>query len=91
MLLFLNYIQDNLNWGLGFGIPCIMMAVALTIFILGTKTYRYSVSGEEKNAFMRIGRVFVAAIRNWQTTPSAIAFDEDTRGTLPHKSFEQFR
>ncbi|KAI7999759.1 Aspartyl protease 25 [Camellia lanceoleosa] len=41
-LLFLNYIQDNLNRGLGFGIPCISMVVALLIFLIGTTTYRTS-------------------------------------------------
>ncbi|MCL7048370.1 hypothetical protein MKW94_004961, partial [Papaver nudicaule] len=44
----LNYIQDNLSWGLGFGISCILMIVALTIFLFGLKTYRYSVTDKEK-------------------------------------------
>ncbi|XP_048226787.1 protein NRT1/ PTR FAMILY 5.10 [Ricinus communis] len=87
----LNYIQDNLNWGLGFGIPCVMMMIALIIFLLGTKTYRYSVKVEERSAFRRIGRVFLATIRNWQTSSSAIALEEEIRGTLPHQSSEQFK
>ncbi|CAK7344807.1 unnamed protein product [Dovyalis caffra] len=90
-LLVLNYIQDNLNWGLGFGIPCCVMVIALIIFLLGTKTYRYSVKGEEKSAFLRIGWVFVSSIRNWRTTPSAIAFEEESRGTLPHQSSKQYK
>jgi peptide/histidine transporter 3/4 len=90
-LLVLNYIQDNLNWGLGFGIPCAVMVIALIIFLLGTKTYRYSIKGDEKSAFLRIGWVFVSSIRNWRTTPSAIAFEEETRGTLPHQSSEQYK
>ncbi|KDP27340.1 hypothetical protein JCGZ_20272 [Jatropha curcas] len=90
-LLFLNYIQDNLNWALGFGIPCIMMVVALFIFLVGTKTYRYSVKVEERSAFLRIGRVFVATVKNWQTLPSAIDLEEEARGILPHHSSDQFK
>ncbi|KAF2297322.1 hypothetical protein GH714_021390 [Hevea brasiliensis] len=87
----LNYIQDNLNWALGFGIPCIMMVIALILFLLGTKTYRYSVKVEEKSAFLRIGKVFVAAIKNWRTSSSAIALEEEARGMLPHQRSEQFK
>lgn len=90
-LILLTYIQDNLSWGLGFGIPCIAMVLALFIFLLGTRTYRYSIKGDEESPFVRIGRVFVAALRNWRTTPSAITSEEESRGTLPHKSSEQFK
>ncbi|KAK9270608.1 hypothetical protein L1049_026190 [Liquidambar formosana] len=90
-LLVLSYIQDNLNWGLGFGIPCISMAVALVVFLLGIKTYRFSTKGDEKSPFARIGQVFVAAIKNWRTTHSAIAIEQEARGTLPHQGSNQFR
>ncbi len=87
----LNYIQDNLSWGLGFGIPCIAMVVALIIFLLGTRTYRYSIKEDEKSPFVRIGGVFVAVVRNWRTTPLAIAIEEEAHGTLPHQSTEEFK
>ncbi|KAL1224476.1 Protein NRT1/ PTR FAMILY 5.16 [Cardamine amara subsp. amara] len=60
------YVQDNVNWALGFGIPCLFMVMALALFLLGRRTYRYPRGdGEEKkNAFARIGRVFVAAFKN---------------------------
>lgn len=87
----LNYIQDNLNWVLGFGIPCILMVLSLVVFLLGTKIYRYSLKGEEKSPFLRIGQVFFAAVRNWRIKPSAIALEEEARGTLPHQSSEQFK
>ncbi|KAB2628567.1 protein NRT1/ PTR FAMILY 5.10-like [Pyrus ussuriensis x Pyrus communis] len=87
----LTYIQDNLSWVLGFGIPCIVMVFALLLFLLGTRTYRYSTKGDEESPFVRIGKVFVAALRNWRTTPLAVTSQEESRGTLPHKSSEQFR
>ncbi|XP_062027364.1 protein NRT1/ PTR FAMILY 5.10-like [Rosa rugosa] len=87
----LAYIQDNLSWGLGFGIPCVVMVLALIIFVSGTRTYRYSIKGEEESPFVRIGKVFVAALRNRGTSPSAIASEEESRGTLPDQSSEQFK
>ncbi|GMQ02145.1 hypothetical protein CsSME_00048507 [Camellia sinensis var. sinensis] len=71
-LLFLNYIQDNLNWGLGFGIPCISMVVALLIFLIGTTTYRYTIKGRNMNPFLRIATVFATATKNWRTSSSTI-------------------
>lgn len=90
-LLILNYIQDNLNWGLGFGIPCILMVGALIVFLLGTKTYRYGIKTAERSAFLRIGQVFVEAVRNWRTNSSAIDCREEALGIVPHQSSEQFK
>ncbi|CAE5958257.1 unnamed protein product [Arabidopsis arenosa] len=60
------YVQDNVNWALGFGIPCLFMVMALALFLLGRKTYRYPRGDheEKKNAFARIGRVFLVAFKN---------------------------
>lgn len=63
-LLVLNYIQENLSWELGFGLPCIVMCVALLIFLLGSRRYRFHINRDERNPFVRIGRVFVKAARN---------------------------
>ncbi|XP_021287575.1 protein NRT1/ PTR FAMILY 5.10-like [Herrania umbratica] len=87
----LNYIQDNLSWVLGFGIPFLMMSVGLVVFLLGTTTYRFSVKGDEESPFMRIGRVFILAVRNWKTASSAIAAEEEAQGTLPTESSKQFK
>ncbi|XP_043712946.1 protein NRT1/ PTR FAMILY 5.10-like [Telopea speciosissima] len=86
----LTYIQDNLNWGLGFGIPCVCMVVALTIFLLGTKTYRHSYNDDNDNQFGRIALAFVAAVRSWRATPST-ATDEEEGETLFLHGTDQFR
>ncbi|KAL2893517.1 Protein NRT1/ PTR FAMILY 5.10, partial [Bienertia sinuspersici] len=77
----LSYVQDNLSWALGFGIPCLIMLVALVIFLLGTMTYRYTMKAQGESPFMRISRVFVAAMRNRNTTLP----------TLAHNGSQQFR
>ncbi|KAJ9559905.1 hypothetical protein OSB04_005065 [Centaurea solstitialis] len=82
-----SYIQDTLSWALGFGIPCIIMGLALLIFLSGTTTYRFAEKTEEKSPFTRIGRVFVKAARNWRITPSAV---EQECGTFPDQDSQQF-
>ncbi|CAL5434582.1 unnamed protein product [Camellia sinensis] len=90
-LLFLNYIQDNLNWGLGFGIPCISMVVALLIFLIGTTTYRYTIKGRNMNPFLRIATVFATATKNWRTSSSTILVELEAQGTLHHPTSRQFK
>lgn len=87
----LNYIQDNVGWGLGFGIPCIIMTIALVIFLLGRWTYRLVITGEEQSAFVRIGRVFAAAARNWHIKQSTIDVEEEAQGSFPYHGSEQFQ
>lgn len=60
------YIQEAVNWALGFGIPCVFMVISLVVFVLGKRSYRYAKSRQEKeiNPFTRIGRVFFVAFKN---------------------------
>ncbi|KAL9144800.1 hypothetical protein ABFS82_14G320400 [Erythranthe guttata] len=74
----LNYIQDNLGWGLGFGIPCIVMSLSLIIFFIGTMTYRFTSIDKEESPFVRIGRVFVTAISNRKMKTPAVSVEETT-------------
>ena len=62
--LIVSYIEDNFNWGLGFGIPYIVMVAALLVFLLGTRTYWFTIKGNGESPFVRIGKVFVEA-RPW--------------------------
>ncbi|XP_057537245.1 protein NRT1/ PTR FAMILY 5.10-like [Amaranthus tricolor] len=87
----LSYVQENLNWGLGFGIPCIIMVIALLIFLLGTATYRYIIISENESPFLRIGRVFVKAARNWNVKLLVIGNKEDSHGTQKRDGTHQFR
>lgn len=63
-LVVLSYIEDNLSWGLGFGIPFIIMVFGSLLFLLGTITYRFPIKVETESPFRRIGRVFGRAAKN---------------------------
>ncbi|XP_078434015.1 protein NRT1/ PTR FAMILY 5.10-like [Wolffia australiana] len=41
-VLLMSYLQDNVGWGVGFGLPCASMAVASALFLSGSPTYRFS-------------------------------------------------
>ena len=90
-LVILTYIQDNLSWGLGFGIPCFIMCFALILFLLGTTTYRFQVNSAEMSPFVSIGRVFLKAARNWITTSSASSMQEESQGFLPYQGSQEFQ
>ncbi|KAL1542814.1 protein NRT1/ PTR FAMILY 5.10-like [Salvia divinorum] len=79
----LSYVQENLSWELGFGIPCVLMCFALAVFVFGSMTYRFHLSGDEGNPFLKIGRVFVWAARNRKASPSSV--EEEACGVLPRE------
>ena len=57
----LVYVQDNVNWGLGFGIPTITMSFAFVVFFTGTKYYRHKLPSG--SLITRMAKVMVAAFR----------------------------
>ena len=59
----LVYIQENLGWGLGYGIPTVGLMASLVIFYLGTPNYRHKVR-KTKSPAGEMVRVLVAAIAN---------------------------
>lgn len=60
----LVYIQDNVGWALGYGIPTVGLAVAITVFLIGTPFYRHK--RPNGSPFTRMARVIVAALRKWK-------------------------
>ena len=57
------YIQENVEWGLGFALPAAAMAIALSLFLFGTKKYRHKIPST--SPVTQIVQVFVAAICKW--------------------------
>ncbi|KAL1219890.1 Protein NRT1/ PTR FAMILY 5.11 [Cardamine amara subsp. amara] len=87
-----SYIQEDLSWSLGFGIPSLSMLLALFLFLLGTKTYRFSTTREgKKNPFARISRVFMEALKNRRRSDLDIYNPNETLLLLSHQSSKQFR
>ncbi|CAI9114922.1 OLC1v1015747C1 [Oldenlandia corymbosa var. corymbosa] len=91
----LSYIQDNLSWGIGFGIPCLVMIFASVWFVFGTVTYRFHATKSDEGQgkpFLRIGRVFIKAVKNWRITSVEGSMDDvENQGVLPHLASNQFK
>nr|XP_029122230.1 protein NRT1/ PTR FAMILY 5.10 [Elaeis guineensis] len=78
----LNYIQDYVSWTVAFGLQCAAMALALVVFMLGTKTYRHLVL-DDKSPFLRIANVYFEVFRNRKTPTTT--FDEAGETPLLHE------
>ncbi|XP_071687693.1 protein NRT1/ PTR FAMILY 5.2-like [Rutidosis leptorrhynchoides] len=61
---FLVYIQDNVGWELGYGIPTVGLVVAMAVFIVGTPRYRHK--PPSGSPFTKMTKVLVATARNWK-------------------------
>ncbi|CAN6830313.1 unnamed protein product [Brassica oleracea] len=59
----LVYIQENLGWGLGYGIPTLGLLVSLVVFYIGTPLYRHKVIKSD-NLAKALVRVPIAAFKN---------------------------
>ncbi|KAI3519697.1 hypothetical protein L1887_08912 [Cichorium endivia] len=64
----LVYIQENLGWGLGYGIPTIGLILSLVIFYIGTPMYRHKVR-RTKSPAGEILHVVRAAFANRHREP----------------------
>ncbi|KAF2319240.1 hypothetical protein GH714_014178 [Hevea brasiliensis] len=59
----LVYIQENMGWGLGYGIPAVGLLLSCFIFYIGTPLYRHKVS-KTKSPTKDLIQVLIAAFRN---------------------------
>jgi solute carrier family 15 (peptide/histidine transporter), member 3/4 len=60
----LVYIQDNVGFALGYGIPTILLLFSTLVFLLGTPLYRHKLPSG--SPLTRMVQVFVAAMRKWK-------------------------
>ncbi|KAL0418621.1 UNVERIFIED_CONTAM: protein NRT1/ PTR FAMILY 5.2 [Sesamum radiatum] len=60
---FLIYIQDNVGWAIGYGLPTAGLAVSIVVFIVGTQFYRHKPPSGSPLA--RMAQVLVATVRKW--------------------------
>ncbi|KAJ9700766.1 hypothetical protein PVL29_006198 [Vitis rotundifolia] len=61
----LVYIQDNVGWTLGYGLPTAGLAISILIFLAGTSFYRHRVPSG--SPFTRMAKVIIAALKKWKT------------------------
>lgn len=60
----LVWIQENVGWEWGFGIPTVAMGIAVCSFFSGTVLYRFQKPGG--SPLTRIAQVVVASVRKWR-------------------------
>ncbi|WVZ55402.1 hypothetical protein U9M48_006064 [Paspalum notatum var. saurae] len=67
----LVYLQDNVSWSIGYGIPTLGLMVSIAIFLVGTKLYRHKVP--LGSPFTSMGKVLAAALWKWSVPVPADA------------------
>uniref|UniRef100_A0ACD5UEX4 Uncharacterized protein n=1 Tax=Avena sativa TaxID=4498 RepID=A0ACD5UEX4_AVESA len=88
-----SYVQENVGWGVGFGMLCVIMLCTFAIFLVGTPTYRlYAPNPGAESPFSRLARSLSALARssNFATRyhrggeedDDAAAKSEEARGVL---------
>ncbi|KAL7595480.1 hypothetical protein Lser_V15G29685 [Lactuca serriola] len=60
----LVYIQDNVGWSLGYGLPTLGLLISILIFLAGTPFYRHKVP--TGSPFTKMGRVILVAVKKWK-------------------------
>ncbi|VVA25926.1 PREDICTED: NRT1/ PTR [Prunus dulcis] len=61
---FLVYIQDNVGWTLGYGIPTVGLVISVVVFLVGTPFYRHKLPSG--SPITSVAQILVAAVRKWK-------------------------
>ena len=80
---FLIYIQDNVGWTLGYGLPTVGLAVSVLVFLVGTPFYRHKLASG--SPLTRMVQVLVAAVRKWR-----VSVPKDDPKELHELSIEEY-
>lgn len=62
----LVWIQDNVGWTLGYGLPTTGLAISILIFLAGTPFYRHKIP--TGSPFTRMAQVIIASLRKWKVS-----------------------
>ncbi|CAN0926479.1 Protein NRT1/ PTR FAMILY 2.8 [Linum grandiflorum] len=88
------YIQTNISWVIGFGVPTVCLFLSISLFLIGKHTY--IIKKAQGSIFVDMAKVVVASCRKWNVNfetspglslhdpPSAIGTEEDQEPKLPH-------
>ncbi|KAL2508250.1 Protein NRT1/PTR FAMILY 5.2 [Forsythia ovata] len=61
---FLIYIQDNVGWRIGYGLPTLGLGISILVFVVGTRYYRHK--PPSGSPLTQMARVLVATVRKWK-------------------------
>ena len=61
---FVIYIQDNVGWSLGYGLPTAGLGISMLVFLVGTPFYRHKMPSG--SPYTKMAKVILAAIRKWK-------------------------
>lgn len=84
---FLVWIQDNVGWGLGFGVPAVFMGIAIVLFLSGTALYRFQ--KRQGSPVTRICQVLVASCRKWNLEvpkDSSLLYESEDKSSAIERS-----
>ncbi|XP_044329508.1 protein NRT1/ PTR FAMILY 5.10-like [Triticum aestivum] len=60
-----SYIQENVGWGIGFGMLCAIMICTFIVFLSGTPTYRFCAPTiDAESPFARLGRSLTTLVKS---------------------------
>ncbi|XP_020688616.1 protein NRT1/ PTR FAMILY 5.2 [Dendrobium catenatum] len=85
----LVYVQDNIGWTLGYGIPTVGLGISLVIFYAGTSFYRHKLP--QGSPFTKMARVLVAAMRKCRVNlpkDSLKLYELDSNEYMKQKRFK---